>query len=153
ASGSIVQDSATVMVTSPIPPPFTPTGTVTYTFTAAELAGLTAPASWTVSADKKTWTETVTLDSQGNVPNSDLNAPLPAGTDYVFQARYCGDSNYAGSTSDPEPLTVFQPVQLPTVIYDASTEKALCLDATGVAQAQLGVSVEDAATVTTATSI
>ena len=41
------------------------------------------------------------------MPASPLFGPLAAGS-YSFRAVYGGDSNYAGSTSDPEPLTVQQ---------------------------------------------
>ena len=48
-----------------------PTGTVTYSFTGTNgtsLAGLTAPAGWTVSTDKLTWTDQVTVNPGGTVP-------------------------------------------------------------------------------------
>src|SRR5262249_35125217 len=80
----------------------------TYTFTGTNgttLAGLTAPPSWTVSADRLTWTETVTLTGSGAVPASDLTPALPAGS-YQFQASYSGDNRYDGSTSALEPLTI-----------------------------------------------
>src|SRR5947207_776809 len=38
---------------------------------------------------------------------SDPRGPLAAGA-YSFKATYAGDSNYSGSTSDCEPLTVRQ---------------------------------------------
>jgi hypothetical protein len=104
-AGESVFDTATVTVA---PPAFTPTGTVIYTFTGTNgtsLAGLTAPPSWTVSADKLTWTETVTLTATGTVPNSDPTGSLPVGS-YQFTAAYSGDPNYTGSTSPVESLTI-----------------------------------------------
>jgi uncharacterized repeat protein (TIGR01451 family) len=102
--GGSVVDTATVTGS---PASFTPTGTVTYTFTGTNgtsLAGLTAPPSWMVSADRLTWTEAVTL-SAGVAPDSDPTGALPAGS-YQFQASYSGDGNFAGSTSAAEPLAV-----------------------------------------------
>src|SRR5262249_48019197 len=81
----------------------TPTGTVKYTFTGSQLANLTAPAGWT-GVNPTTWTDTVTL-SGGLVPDSAATPPLPADS-YQFQASYNGDSNYQGSTSPVEPLTI-----------------------------------------------
>src|SRR5262249_49427269 len=49
--------------------------------------------------------ETVNLNPDGSVPNSALHGPLAAGS-YSFMAIYTGDTNYAGSTSECEPLTV-----------------------------------------------
>jgi uncharacterized repeat protein (TIGR01451 family) len=76
---------------------------VTYIFTGAQLAGLTAPAGWTV-IDATTWTDTVMLNG-GLVPRSLATPPLPAGG-YQFQASYSGDGNYTRATSAVEPLTV-----------------------------------------------
>ena len=53
-AGESVVDTATVTGS---PAAFTPTGTVTYTLTGVQLAGLTAPAGWTV-VDATTWTDT-----------------------------------------------------------------------------------------------
>ncbi len=106
-AGVIVLDTAKLTVT---PAAFTPTGTATYTFTGTNgtsLAGLTAPAGWTVSADRLTWTETVAV-SGGAVPDSDPTAALPPGF-YLFAAQYSGDAHYQGSTSIPEPLVVQRP--------------------------------------------
>ncbi len=85
----------------------TPTGTITYTFTgtnSTSLAGLAVPAGWTVSADRLSWSETVTM-SGGKVPDSSPAKALPPGS-YVFVAQYSGDAQYLPSTSDPEPLTI-----------------------------------------------
>ena len=95
-AGATVLDTATVGTLSGI----TPTGTVTYSFTGTNgtsLAGLTAPAGWTVSADKLTWTETVTM-SGGKVPDSAPTTALPPGS-YVFVGQYSGDANFPGATS------------------------------------------------------
>jgi uncharacterized repeat protein (TIGR01451 family) len=137
--GESVFDTATVTGI----PGFTPTGTVTYTFTgidATSLAGVAAPSSWTVSADKLTWTETVTLNADGTVPQSDITGMLPAGS-YEFHATYSGDSNYAGFTSDLEPLDI----NMGTAITQTTILDALTLGPpTGVA----GEAVVDTATVT-----
>jgi hypothetical protein len=101
-AGTSVFDTATVTGT-----PFTPTGTVTYTFSGTGgtvLPALPPGSSFTLTA-AGTWTETVTLTSSGAVPNSDMTVGLPAGS-YQFQAVYSGDPNYKGSTSAVEPLTV-----------------------------------------------
>jgi hypothetical protein len=126
------------------PAAFTPTGTVTYTFTGTNgtsLAGLTAPSSWTVSADKLTWTETVTLNATAPfVPNSDPTGPLPTGS-YAFTGSYSGDPNYTGVTGTVEPLNIGPGVSnTQTAILDAATKQTF----TG----PLGDSVVDSATVT-----
>ena len=92
ALGESVNDTATVTGT----PGFTPTGTVTYNFynTATPVLGTTTPVT----------TQTVTM-TDGTVPNSAATAALAAGS-YSYIAVYSGDSNYAGSTSAVEPLTV-----------------------------------------------
>ena len=105
-AGATVLDTATVGTLSGI----TPTGTVTYSFTGTNgtsLAGLTAPAGWTVSADKLTWTETVTM-SGGKVPDSAPTTALPPGS-YMFVGQYSGDANFPGATSALEPLLVKDP--------------------------------------------
>jgi hypothetical protein len=102
-SAESVRDTATVTAT---PPAFTPTGTVTYTFSGTGgtvLPPLPAGSSFTLV--NGTWQETVKLNANGTVPNSDATPPLPAGS-YQFQAAYSGDTNYIRSTSTPEPLTV-----------------------------------------------
>src|SRR6516165_10740730 len=130
--GEVVYDTATVSGSA-----LTPTGTVTYTFT-GQLAGLTAPAGWTV-VNATTWTDTVTL-SGGLVPNSPLTPALPAGG-YQFEASYSGDTNYKPSTSALEPLAIHQgSAAADTTIVDAVTLGP----PTGVA----GESVVDTATVT-----
>jgi hypothetical protein len=130
--GESVLDTATVTGS-----PFTPTGTLTYTFTGLGLASLTTPAGWTV-VNATTWTDTVTL-SGGVVPNSPATPGLPAGS-YQFQASYSGDGNYAGSTSDVEPLTINQgSSSTATTILDAATSQP--------PSGTLGESVFDTATV------
>jgi hypothetical protein len=49
--------------------------------------------------------QTVLLNSDGSVPESAPLGPLAAGA-YSFVAVYSGDSNYQGSTSPVEPLTI-----------------------------------------------
>jgi hypothetical protein len=83
------------------PAAFTPTGTVTYQFFTS-IAG-TGPHT----------DQTVSLNPDGSVPDSDLRGPLSAGS-YSFIAVYSGDRNYAGSASPVEPLTVVQ--QGPSVV-------------------------------------
>ena len=125
---------------------FTPTGTVTYTFTGSELQFLTAPSSWTVtgSGATTTWSDTVTVASDGTIPPSDATGPLAAGTDYSFSAKYtpaAGETNYLTATSAAEPLTISKAdTSTATVIKDATTNET----PTGV----LGESVYDTATVT-----
>src|SRR5262249_20178482 len=97
-AGESVVDTATVTGS-----PFTPTGTVKYIFTAAQLAGLTAPPGWT-AVDAPTWTDTVPLGG-GRAPRSAAPPPLPARGNQ-FQAVYSGDPNYTKATSAFEPLTV-----------------------------------------------
>src|SRR5215467_4498769 len=71
-----------------------PTGTVTYAFfTNGSCSGSGTGAG------------TVTLDASGNVPKSNTEGPLGAGS-YSFQAAYSGDGNYSGSTSPCEPFSV-----------------------------------------------
>jgi uncharacterized repeat protein (TIGR01451 family) len=134
--GESVYDTATVTGS---PAAFTPTGTVTYTLTGAQLATLNPPAGWT-AVNPTTWTDTVTL-SGGLVPKSPATPLLPAG-DYFFRATYIsGDSNYTGSISSIEPLNVGTgSSNTQTLILDAKTNQA----PTGV----LGESVYDTATVT-----
>ena len=72
----------------------TATGTVTYTFySSGNCSGTSTNAG------------TVTLTSNGTVPNSDTQGPLQAGS-HSFQAMYSGDTNYSPSTSSCEPFSV-----------------------------------------------
>ncbi len=124
--GESVFDTATVTAN---PAAFTPTGTVTYQFF-TNGTGSGTPAV----------TQTVTLNANGTVPNSVVHGPLAAGA-YSFIAVYSGDSNYTGSTSSLEPLTISQgSTATATAILDAATRQA----PSGI----LGESVFDTATVT-----
>ena len=89
--GSSVFDSATV---TPTPAAFTPTGSVAYTFfTSVDCTtGGTAAGGGALVA--------------GVPPNSATQGPLAAGS-YSFRAVFTsGDSNFGGSTSTCEPLTI-----------------------------------------------
>jgi Bacterial Ig-like domain (group 3) len=90
--GSTVHDKATVTGS---PAAFALTGNVTFTFyTGGDCTtGTPAPAG------------TVALDANGVAHPSDSQGPL-AGGSYAFQATYAGDSDYQGSTSPCEPLSV-----------------------------------------------
>ena len=125
ALGTTVGDTATVAGT---PTSFTPTGTVTYQFFTT-IDGTGTPTD-----------EVVTLNADGSVPDSALNGPLAAGA-YSFIAVYSGDSNYAGSSSPVEPLTVQQ---------GTSTSATVIVDAGRVpitSPVPLGTSVHDTATI------
>jgi hypothetical protein len=96
AAGSSAYDTATVTTSDGV----IATRTVSYLFfsstspTTNTCTGSSAPAG------------TVTLNTDGSVPNSTTTeGPLDAGY-YAFEATYSGDSNYAGSTSICEPFTV-----------------------------------------------
>jgi hypothetical protein len=69
-------------------------GTVTYEFFTND-TGSGTPAA----------TQTVTLNANGTVSDSAVHGPLAAG---AYSAGYSGDSNYKGSTSPVEPLTINQ---------------------------------------------
>ena len=68
---------------------------MTYYFydTATPVYGTTTPVS----------TQTVTLNSNGSVPNSATTAALTAGN-YSYIGVYSGDSNYIGYVGAVEPL-------------------------------------------------
>ncbi|HLO30005.1 MAG TPA: Ig-like domain repeat protein, partial [Anaerolineales bacterium] len=104
ALGTTVHDSATVSGSG-----FgTPTGSVTFTF-------YTASDQCT---DDSVAAGTVTLDASGVAHPSDAFGPLAAGS-YSFQATYSGDSNYEGSTSPCEPLTVNKAqLTITTTVHD-----------------------------------
>jgi uncharacterized repeat protein (TIGR01451 family) len=93
---------------------FTATGTVDYTFfTNGDCSGEGSAAG------------SVTLDQQGNVPNSDPTGLLAAG-DYSFQATYSGDDNYKGSTGDCEPFSVGKaPLRPSTTIKNAADDSTV----------------------------
>jgi hypothetical protein len=134
--GAVVHDTATVTPSfSGLPKP---TGTVTYTLTGSGLVGLENDPSWTVNlADPANpiWTETVTLNPDGTVPVTDDTPELPAGS-YTFQAVYSGDSNYVGTVSPLEPLTV-EPAGIPAVNTQQSATSVV-----------VGTTIYDTATVT-----
>jgi type IV secretory pathway TrbF-like protein len=90
--GTSVHDTATVTGQGPSVPA---TGTVTYEFFT------------TIDGTGAHTDQVVTLNPDGTVPDSALQGPLAAGA-YSFVAVYSGDSNYLGSTSAVEPLTVQQ---------------------------------------------
>ena len=124
--GATVRDRATVAGT---PTAFTSTGTLTYQFFT------------TIDGTGTHTDEVVTLNPDGSVPDSALHGPLAAGA-YSFIAVYSGDSNYVGSTSPVEPLTVQQ---------GTSTSATVIVDANGVAVSSpvpLGTTVHDTATIT-----
>lgn len=87
--GSSAYDKATVTGV----PGITPSGTVVYSF-------------WTngVCSGTVASTQTVSLNSAGNVPNSTATGLGPGS--YSFSAVYSGDSNYFSSTSTCEPFTI-----------------------------------------------
>ncbi len=89
--GSSVFDTSTV---TPTPATFTPAGSVAYTFfTSVDCTTGGTPAGGGVLVG-------------GVPPNSNIEGPLGAGS-YSFRAVFTsGDSNFGGSTSPCEPLTV-----------------------------------------------
>jgi methyl coenzyme M reductase subunit D len=125
--GTSVHDTATILdQVSGVPA----TGTVTYElFT-------------TIDGTGPHTDEVVTLNPDGTVPASALHGPLAAGS-YSFIAVYSGDSNYAGSTSAVEPLSV--PPTSPAIVTEIT-------DVNNVAvpfpyEVPLGTSVHDTATI------
>src|SRR5262249_10566528 len=113
-----------------------------YTFTGAELIGLTVPAGWDQAGQTglTTWTSTVPLEADGTVPPTPATPPLPPGSDYVFTATYSGDGNFAGSTSEVEPLTIDK--------GSSSLVTTIMAAAGGPPVGTLGGSVFDTATLT-----
>lgn len=88
----------------------TPTGTVSYRFF----------TNGTCSGNPST-TDTVTLNSDGSVPDSSTTAALAAGS-HSFLASYSGDSNYAASTAACEPFAVAQASSaIATTVFDNAT--------------------------------
>ena len=137
ALGTSVEDTASF---DSLVSGFTPTGTVTYTFTGSGLASLTPPGgTWTVS-NSTTWTETVTV-TNGSIPNSYATGPLGAGT-YSFSAVYtpaATETNYLTATSAAEPLTISEATpSVDTAILTANGSPL-------TQPAALGTSVEDTA--------
>ena len=146
-TGASAYDTATVTTSDGS----TPTGTVTYTFF----------PNGTCAADTGASAGTVTLDSSGNVPQSNTEGPLGAGS-YAFEATYWivvpvvydGAINTAvepaGSTSACEPFSVrtggvraVTSTTTATTVIDAATKAAWSGSETS------GASAYDTATVTT----
>ena len=90
--GTTVHDAATVTSANSTAKP---TGNVNFTF---------FPNS-TCTGESSTSAGSHVLDSNGLADPSSSEGPLAAGS-YGFRATYVGDSNFAGSTGDCEPLTV-----------------------------------------------
>ena len=91
----------------------TPTGTVTYNFFPGD--SCLAPA---------TSVQTVTLATDGTVPNSAATSQLGAGS-YSYQDVYSGDGNYASSAGNCQPFTVAKIGGSTAVtILDAATKAA-----------------------------
>ena len=126
--GSSVVDTSTVTPTPATP--FTPTGSVAYTFFSnGTCAGTGTPAGGGALAS-------------GVPPNSDTQGPLAAGS-YSFRAVFTsGDANFTGSTSACEPLTI----NAGTTATATVIENAAGTIVTGALP--LGSSVVDTSTVT-----
>jgi VCBS repeat-containing protein len=135
---------------------FTIGGTVTYTLSGPKLTLLTPTGNWQANTAGTTWTETVTINGDGTVPETDTTPPLPAGN-YVFQAAYNGeDPNYSSVGSDTEPFTI-QPgdpnngflASVTTAIHLGADDSGGTTDVTGgwIAYGTNGPTVHDSATV------
>src|SRR5262249_54769726 len=142
ALGSVVHDTSLITFTSGGP---TPTGTVTYDFYSNPVID-TNPNSSTfgqVIGGTLVSSQTVTVKTDGTVPDSANTASLGAGS-YAYEAGYSGDIVYASFTSDAEPLTVATSTSsVATTIYDAATNKPI-----SNASQLPGISVYDTSTVT-----
>jgi hypothetical protein len=116
ATGSKAYDAATV---EPKGEEVTPSGTVTYT--------LFDNGTCTPGEDNANvlWTQNVTLKTDGSVPNSNLTAPLTAGS-YSFQASYSSTSRwYPSSTGACEPFSVGKAATVvTTAVMDAANGAA-----------------------------
>ena len=119
-AGSTVVDTSTVTPTPATP--FTPTGSVAYTFFSnGTCSGTGTPAGGGALGS-------------GVPPDSSTQGPLAVGS-YSFRAVFTsGDANFTGSTSACEPLTIAQAT--PTIATTSS------------AGAVIGISISDTATVT-----
>lgn len=116
-----------------------PTGTVTYYFYGSGSDSTCSDGDLAAA----TSSDTETLDSSGNVPNSIDTGALDAGS-YSYLAVYSGDSNYSGSTAPCESFTVgTTDTSTATQVVDASTSS----DVPGTS-AVTGDSFYDTATVT-----
>ena len=106
ALGSVIHDTASV---TGVPPAFSPTGTITFTFYSAAACGGDGVAGTAVDIAGATSADTSALH-----PGS-----------YGFKASYSGDSNYTGSTSACEPFSVDQGrLAISTVVYQGTTALA-----------------------------
>jgi hypothetical protein len=125
-AGASAFDAATLLGVPGTPP----TGTVTYEFY-NNLDGTGTPL----------WTQTVTINPDGSVPNSAPTGPLPPGN-YCFVVVYNGDTNYVPFTIPPEPLSVSPgPTTSTTKVLDSNGN-----DVTNT-EIPLGSTVTDQATV------
>jgi hypothetical protein len=98
--GASVQDTATITETGSTA---AITGTVTYTlFSFTALPSASTPCSGGTAVGTA---QTVTIGTGNAVPNAAAVTPTPAGF-YGYSASYSGDTNYAATTSNCEPLTV-----------------------------------------------
>ena len=135
-AGTSVYDTATLTPSASSP---VPTGTVAYSF--YDNGTCTSPPHAT---------QTVTLNSNGTVPDSSETAALAAGS-YSYEAFYSGDSNYAGSTSPCEPFSVSSApgtTTLSTTLVNSSTSATIPDSSTVPA----GTIVYDTATLTPSAS-
>jgi len=120
STGSSAYDTATVgaQVSG-----FPASGSVTYHLYANDSCS-SASNGEIKSLNGNTWSQTVTLNSDGTVPNSQATGALAAGS-YSFEATYSGDSNYQGSTGACEPFSVAAGTSnTTTTVFDASTNAA-----------------------------
>ena len=92
ALGTTVHDAATVTSANSTAKP---TGNVNFTFF----------PNWTCTGQISTSAGSHALDPNGVADPSSSEGPLAAGS-YGFKATYVGDTNFAGSTGECEPLTV-----------------------------------------------
>ncbi len=142
-SATVIQNAGGMPVTSPVPLGTTIQDTATIS---GQLTGLPATGTVTyeffatIDGTGPHTDEVVTLNPNGTVPNSSLHGPLAAGS-HSFIAIYSGDSNYAGSTSTVEPLTVSPATPTAaTVIVDADQLPV-------TSPVPLGTMVQDTATI------
>jgi hypothetical protein len=107
---TVIVDAGGVPVTAPVPVGTSVRDTATIS---GQVSGLPATGTvtykffTTIDGTGPHTDEVVTLNPDGTVPDSALHGPLAAGP-YSFIAVYSGDSNYEGSISAVEPLTVQQ---------------------------------------------
>jgi uncharacterized repeat protein (TIGR01451 family) len=129
--GTSVTDTTTVSRSDGV----TPTGTVAYTFFSNGSCTGTGTAAG--GGDL----------TDGVAPNSSDEGPLPTGS-YGFEATYSGDSNFVGSTSSCEPVTVAQGTSsVATQIDTAGTTTAI------TNPVAIGTSIADTATVSHADGV